>query len=1351
MSRVIRRAANKASAPVESVTQTVVPVVKRVPRATKKAIIEAPVEPQTPTIEQNNDPAPQRRLARQADWRKHILARGMWAGSNALMQQELFLTNASGTHLAMVVYHPLLWKIIDEIIVNAVDQHILFPTQTTAISINFTNGWIEVSNVGPGIPVELTTNQQGAQMYQPQLMFTELMSGSNFDDLEDHASPAAAPTERIVGGQNGIGAKLTVAWSTEFMVDTCDAHTAKRYVQTYKSNLQEIGEPKITALGRKAPGTTIRFLPDYQRIGIIGFVPEATGFVAGQVAGQNEVPMPPKTTAARRRAAQKFADTIEYSNFAPTLAALLETRAYQVAAYAAPNLTVKFNGAVCRVPQFSTFCAGLKPMSQHVASYTVAMRPTSETQKKYSIDVCFAVSDGQPRQISFVNGIYTYDGGSLIRAICGMLTAQTKKYVERQLSKFGGQQFSKTFIQNNAMIIVRAQVPDPEFTSQTKSVLSGPGEAYFSDYTLSDAEWKRVWDVYEPVVQSSIVAQQMGGEKTRTTKKMKADKYREANNCGKRGASCGLFLCEGDSAIGTINTALLADLSPTFSYDTYGYYSVQGVIVNALKESTELAPAATPTKPKRRGAKQVAAGQPVAEPPTQELPAAALPAIQNIARRIPGAKLLNSERIATLIKILNLDFNKTYAEGPEGDAEFETLRYKYVVILTDQDLDGFNISSLIVVLFTAFWPALIARRFIRRIFTPLLRFYPKNAYRASLEVQGFYSKADAQRWITERGAAWVASHYEDAKYYKGLGQHAAAYGEVDDMFSDADSRTSVLTMDAAAIKTMHIYYANDTAPRKEALATPVTHEPEFAPERPLSEQFHVDTKLYQRDNIVRKLLCAMDGFVASRRKVFYGLRQLPRRDIRVVALAGEIINKYNYHHGEQSLHDTIIRMAQAYPAARNLPLLLPLGNFGSRAKGYQNFAAPRYIDTRLNWRLADALFKVEDEWLLDYVLEEGRRYEPVHYCPVIPYVLCETNQIPATGWNMFIVARDVSSIISEVRRGIAHLEKGDANALFKCAPLPMWRKDFHGTIRRVGARDYSVGSYTVNQVTETITITEIPFQTMSDTIRANIEAYDFVDEVLDNTTTERGVNIIVKLKPGALATIAERFGKPAFDCFEDCFGLYDAMYDRINLVDAGGNVIEYANYEDVFDDWFDYRATLYVSRIERELVVRKAKLTMLEAQQRFAAEHIGMHITSAMSEEQITAAIRGAQPPYPELNSALINNPRFESVAQLKILMYQGSYDYLLDMSYKRLSARASEERQAEIEKIKARILWLETDPRGLKTWAVELDELEHQINAGLESSWFYGENQYLRRGSKPKPAAAKPPARRGRRPAQQS
>lgn len=49
-----------------------------------------------------------------------------------------------------------------------------------------------------------------------------------------------------------------------------------------------------------------------------------------------------------------------------------------------------------------------------------------------------------------------------------------------------------------------------------------------------------------------------------------------------------------------------------------------------------------------------------------------------------------------------------------------------------------------------------------------------------------------------------------------------------------------------------------------------------------------------------------------------------------------------YHHGEASLHSTIVNMAQDFVGANNVPLLVPSGQFGTRLEGGKDAASARY-------------------------------------------------------------------------------------------------------------------------------------------------------------------------------------------------------------------------------------------------------------------------------------------------------------------------------------------------------------------------------------------------------------------------
>jgi DNA topoisomerase-2 len=79
-----------------------------------------------------------------------------------------------------------------------------------------------------------------------------------------------------------------------------------------------------------------------------------------------------------------------------------------------------------------------------------------------------------------------------------------------------------------------------------------------------------------------------------------------------------------------------------------------------------------------------------------------------------------------------------------------------------------------------------------------------------------------------------------------------------------------------------------------------------------------------------------------------------------------------YHHGDATLGDGAIRMAQSFVGSNHLPLLMSIGPFGSRLANGADAAQPRYIATKLNtvWRL---LFPRQDLSLLDITTERVQK------------------------------------------------------------------------------------------------------------------------------------------------------------------------------------------------------------------------------------------------------------------------------------------------------------------------------------------------------------------------------------------
>ena len=183
---------------------------------------------------------------------EHVLLRpGMYVGSIVHKTEEVYLPIGDKFLLKEITYNPGFLKIFDEIVSNSVDEH-KRNSKLTWVDINIKDGQFIIRDNG-GIPVEIHKEHKE---YIPEMIFSNLKAGSNFDDTE----------ERTVVGTYGVGSTLTNIFSKEFTVSTCDGK--KRFIQTYYDNMSKRTKPKIT--NGKLKHTEISFLPDYKRFGMKG-------------------------------------------------------------------------------------------------------------------------------------------------------------------------------------------------------------------------------------------------------------------------------------------------------------------------------------------------------------------------------------------------------------------------------------------------------------------------------------------------------------------------------------------------------------------------------------------------------------------------------------------------------------------------------------------------------------------------------------------------------------------------------------------------------------------------------------------------------------------------------------------------------------------------------------------------------------------------------------------------------------------------------------------------------------------------------------------------------------------------
>ncbi len=1301
----------------------------------------------------------------QQNFREHVLSHSMWAGRKDIEEQDHYhaIIDADSKKIYFdkktFMISDVLLKIIDEIRVNAIDQNTLFPNDVTEIEFAIDEkGEISVRNNGTGIPIEEKKDRIGRLLFLPEIIFTQEMSGSNLDEQQ----------RKNVGGQNGYGAKLTNIWSDRFEYST--TKNGLYYKQVCRDQLLHIDPPSIAALTPAAQTRLAAFTSPHKKI-------ENGSTTPCVVDTHVKISFLPAYEKLNYDIQKHIGD----------IAAIMEYYAYMTAAFTRCKVT--FRAHTYSAPRVIEEYSWVSFAMMHQNRFSMFPNRAHANLCITSPDIenpweAFIVT-GRPHQfeaISVVNGIYVTKGKH-IDHIKEKLYALLLPELEQAASRYKVP-LRKNLLFDCIALYMKCYIDKPLFDSQSKRDLTNK-ISEFRKYTIT-ASAASLWKIVSPVVLMQLENRFERTNAVYSNKVIYAKKYSEAGKCiTDRRLEATLLLCEGDSAYGTVRRGLGSNKTdPDFNFDNFGIFSTQGVIANALKRCRDDGD----TKSKRVQLKQKAtnllrndfsdsisvtvdvetdadadAGDPVGDEVFDDGEIDDEKIASLLGRNITSSVSIDQQmqlqylndhiktymhtsltdgksrgkeesRFALLLRILGLNQNCTYDFSEQGEADFRALRYGAICGLTDQDLDGHNIFALIATIILNNWPHLVIRGYVKRLFTPLIRAYPKGRTGDVLE---FYSLKEFDTWERNGG---VASRYK-IDYCKGLGSHKSIRGEVDSMFSDIASKIKTFQIDEYAFTSMQIYYGKDTSLRKLALITPEREEDDVETEKvSLSYMFEVHAKAFQRDNIIRKLPCIMDNMVRARRKVLWVGMQTARSPVRVNELASDIVKMTNYHHTPDSLTKTITYMAKAYPGARNLPLFLPYGEFGTREQGYQNSASARYIETVLNHRLVDALFKKEDFCLLQYHIDEGKQIEPFYVPAIIPTVLLETDTIPGTGWQFNAHARHIDDVFENLYAKIRSHE------FVACKPLRPWRKDFEGKIVDENGKKNYVGAWTYDKQERIFRVTGLPPMLYSEKIIDAARMDPLVDSAND-LTNEESVNIVIRLKAGAYQKILQENKEKKYNIhpLPRHFKIYHHISHNLNIVDENNCVKSFKDYADILDAWFPVRKNLYGLRVERERIITQLHIEFYEAIQRFSQNYDAYGFNKKTSIETIIAKL--TEEKYPIFNESAVHNPKLTAIDKIRdaatSAANDASFKYLYKLGLDELLDAAYAAREKKIADAKAYLVKLaaaNTYFLGSDIWIAELQHLEGVIREGIRTKWRYGEREHTFVSSKKarQPRAAK-------------
>ena len=639
--------------------------------------------------------------------------------------------------------------------------------------------------------------------------------------------------------------------------------------------------------------------------------------------------------------------------------AVIQRRVVDIAA-CCNGLSVILNGKRLPIRSFEEYvrCRYAEDDEEGTIEPSVYFTKFNGTAGNKGIELPWEIAVGVRKHepLSFVNAVNTTEGGSHVNVVQGQIIDAL------QYSLFGDNHSSsqRFIIRDNLGLYIKCLIANPEFSSQSKDKLTYPRSQDIS-IDIPEEFLQQICSspkITEPIIDAWNAATAYKSEQNakNRAKKILINKLEDANFAGTDVSyKCKLILTEGDSAK-SLAVAGLAE----FGRDYWGVMPLRGKLLNISRGSNE-----------KKAAKNV------------------------MLREIQTT--------------LGLDVNKTYATQEDK----KTLRYGSVVLMCDQDPDGNHIKGLIINWIRCLWPALLKdSNFLKQIVTPLIKAIPKKG-----EEKWFFAPAEYLQWAKKLSPS-ESSKYK-IKYYKGLGSSTSKEGK--EYFRQLNDPKRPLLVDFTPMKALDekaLSLAFDDGredDRKKMLSGPQEDLDTSLGVIDIHSFIHTDLANYFRYSNERAVPCSVDGLKPSQRKVLFTCfetRLEAPKELKVAQLSGAVAQRTAYHHGETSLHETIIKLAQEFVGSgNNVPLLEPIGQFGTRLGGGSDHASPRYITTRLT-PLARLLFPEADDCLLDYRSDEGHLIEPEYYVPVVPVALVNSIQGIGTGYATKIPSYDPLVVIS---------------------------------------------------------------------------------------------------------------------------------------------------------------------------------------------------------------------------------------------------------------------------------------------------------------------------------------------------
>ena len=473
-------------------------------------------------------------------------------------------------------------------------------------------------------------------------------------------------------GVNGLGSKISNIFSTSFVVETADGK--KKFEMEWTNNMKKHSKEKITSTSKHF--TRITYTPELSRFGM------------------KEI----------------SDDDIK----------IMEKRVYEIAG-CNPKLSIYFQGKKIMINSFKDYCN----------MYLDENNPLIYIENKdWQVGVALSTT-GNFQHVSYVNSVYTYDGGNHLIHILDQITP----YLREKITKKYKTDILPGQIKNHIFLFVNSTIIRPSFSSQTKEKLISDVKNFGTSIELNE---KFLSQIYKSEITNSItdwldkkkIADDSKAEReaNKTIAKVKVEKLVDCRWAGTlKKSKTSLSITEGDSAA--------AGFRKFRDPNSQALYPIRGKILNV--------------------------------------------------RVSPKDKVRANEELKGIMAAMGLQFGKSPFIYRGSKVFQDNLRIHEIRIYSDQDSDGYQISGLLLNIFAYYWPELIKEHRVARVDTPIL------IAKQGRKSEKFYNKSDFDKWCEKNDQSkWDIEYFkglgalDDCEYKEIVQNPNIYYYELDDCALD---------------------------------------------------------------------------------------------------------------------------------------------------------------------------------------------------------------------------------------------------------------------------------------------------------------------------------------------------------------------------------------------------------------------------------------------------------------------------------------------------------------------------------------------------------------------------------------